>query len=260
MKLTFIGSADAFNSGGRGHSCYWLDGATDEPVIVDFGGTALMQMRALGRDPNELGAVVLTHLHGDHFGGLPFLQIHLTFVAQRTRPLTILGPEGTQERVTDLLGIVYGKSIAEHTRFDINYVEIAPGDSADLLGSRWQAFSAVHLAPPDQALCLRVTGSDGSIVAFSGDTEPCDGLIDCAHDADLLVAECTGMLPPMGAHTTWDQWPDLLGRLEAKRIALTHLGESVRDELPAILAAGGLPGPPVELADDGLMIDVPGRG
>ena len=217
-----------------------------------------MQSRALGRDPNELGAVVLTHLHGDHFGGLPFLQIHLTFVAERTRPLTILGPPGTQERVTALLGIVYGQSIAEHAQFEVEYVEIGPGQSADLLGSRWEAFPAVHLDPPDQALCLRVTGSDGSIVAFSGDTEPCPGLIDCARGADLLVAECTGMRPPMGAHTTWEDWPELLGSLEAKRIALTHLGENVRAELPAILAAGGLPGPPVELADDGLMIEIPG--
>ena len=259
MKLTFIGSADAFNSGGRGHSCYWLDGATDEPVIVDFGGTSLMRLQLEGRDPNELGAVVLTHLHGDHFGGLPFLQIYLTFVAQRTRPLTILGPPGTQERVEGLMGLVYGSSITEHAQYETRFVEIGQGESAELLGSRWEAFLAVHLDPPEQALCLRVTGKDGSIVAFSGDTEPCDGLLDCARGSDLLVAECTGMRPPIGAHTTWEDWPAILGRLETQRIALTHVGQDVRDELPAILAAGGLPGPPVELADDGLVVEIPSR-
>ena len=41
MRLTVLGSADAFTSAGRGHSCYWLDGAASRPVVVDFGGTAL---------------------------------------------------------------------------------------------------------------------------------------------------------------------------------------------------------------------------
>jgi ribonuclease BN (tRNA processing enzyme) len=256
MKLTFIGSADAFNSGGRGHSCYWLDGAADEPVIVDFGGTSLMKLRLEGLDPDALGAVVLTHLHGDHFGGLPFLQIHLTFVSQRTRPLVIVGPPGTRDRVNALIDLVYGPSIAEHAQFDIEFVEIGPGESAEVLGSRWEAFYAVHLEPPDMALCLRMTAKDGTVIAFSGDTEPCDGLLDSARGSDLLVAECTGMRPPMGPHMTWAEWPGLLAKLETRRVALTHLGQDVREELPAILEKGGLPGAPLVLADDGLVLQI----
>ena len=256
MRLTFIGSADAFNSAGRGHSCYWLDGAASQPLIVDFGGTSLMNIRRQGRDPDELGAVVLTHLHGDHFGGLPFLEIELTFVAQRTRPLLVVGPPGTEQRVRALTELVYGRSITEHAQYEIEFRELGPGESVDVLGARLEAFEAVHLEAPDTALCLRLTGQDGRVVAFSGDTEPCEGLIECAREADLLVAECTGMRPPMGPHTTWEDWPGLLERIDSRRVVLTHLNHEVRAELPAILAAGGLPGPPVELAEDGLVIDL----
>lgn len=258
MRLTFIGSADAFNSAGRGHSSYWIDGAADAPLIVDFGGTSLMNIRRQGREPDELGAVVLTHLHGDHFGGLPFLQIELTFVARRTRPLLIVGPPGTEERVRALTSVVYGDGIGEHARYETEYREVAPGDSCEVLGARLEAFEAVHLHPPEVALCLRLTGSDGRVLSFSGDTEPCEGLIECSRGADLLVAECTGMRPPMGPHTTWEDWPELLRRIESKRVALSHLNHEVRAELPAILAAGGLPGPPVTLAEDGLVVDLDG--
>ena len=65
------------------------------------------------------------------------------------------------------------------------------------------------------------------------------------------------MKPPLGPHTTWEDWPKLLGEIGARRVVLSHVGTDVRDELPAILEAGGLPGPPVELADDGLVVELP---
>ena len=68
-----IGSANASNAAGRGHACYWLDGAAAGALMVDFGATALMNLKRFGRDPRELAAVVFTHLHGDHIGGWPAL-------------------------------------------------------------------------------------------------------------------------------------------------------------------------------------------
>src|SRR5438270_443475 len=67
MRLTIVGSADAFNAVGRSHSCYLLEGA-ERPLMVDFGATALSALRRLGREPTDLGGLALTHLHGDHIG------------------------------------------------------------------------------------------------------------------------------------------------------------------------------------------------
>lgn len=256
MRLTVIGSADAFNTAGRAHSCYWLDGAADEPFMVDFGGTALQSIGRLGRDPDALAGVVLTHLHGDHFGGLPYLAIDLTFIRQRTRPLTVVGPEGTRERVTGLLELTYPTLLERHARYELVWVETRPGDAVELGGARIHARAAVHLDPPDQALCLRVEGRDGSVVAFSGDTAPCPGLLEVADGADLLVAECTALRPPVGRHCTWEDWQDLLPRVGARRTVFSHLGPGVRGLTATDLGATGVD---VTLADDGLVLDVPPR-
>ena len=65
MRVTALGSGDAFFSSGRGHTCWLVD---DErgTFAVDFGATALLALKRLGRDPAQIGAIHLTHLHGDH--------------------------------------------------------------------------------------------------------------------------------------------------------------------------------------------------
>ena len=256
MRITVVGSADAFNSEGRGHSCYWLDEAAREPLMIDFGGTALAGIKLLDRDPDELGAVILTHLHADHFGGLPFLHVDLTFRSRRTRPLVVLGPSGTCGRVTRLLEVAYGTSIVERAGFELELREISPGERVDVLGANVEAFAARHVDAPDQALCLRLTCADGSVVAFSGDTLPCPGLEQAARDADLLVAECTALEPPAGRHTTWADWPELAPRLGARRVLLTHLGPGVREHVTRELSRLQPKEPIVSLADDGLVVEV----
>ncbi|WP_151485281.1 MBL fold metallo-hydrolase [Streptomyces albicerus] len=66
--------------------------------LVDCGATSLVAMRQQGLDPAEVDTVVVSHLHGDHFGGIPFLILHCQF-SGRVRPLTIVGPAGVRERV-----------------------------------------------------------------------------------------------------------------------------------------------------------------
>jgi len=71
-RIQFLGSGDAFGSGGRFQTCLHLSGPS-EPVLMDCGASSLIALRRAGLDPSEIGCVLLTHLHGDHFGGLPFL-------------------------------------------------------------------------------------------------------------------------------------------------------------------------------------------
>jgi len=93
MDITarFIGSGDAFGSGGRLQTCILIDGS-EIRFAIDFGATALVGLRKLGIDPNTIDAILLTHLHGDHCGGLPFLLLDAMLGAKRSTPLTILGP------------------------------------------------------------------------------------------------------------------------------------------------------------------------
>jgi ribonuclease BN (tRNA processing enzyme) len=68
MRVRFVGSGDAFGSGGRWQTCIHLSGA-GQVLLVDCGATSLTALTAQGLDPNEVDAVAVTHLHGDHFGG-----------------------------------------------------------------------------------------------------------------------------------------------------------------------------------------------
>src|ERR1700691_1199014 len=100
VTVTFAGSGDAFGSGGRYQSCIHLRGpAGSDPVLLDCGATSLSALKRLALDPNEIAAVFVSHLHGDHFGGLPFLVLDGQF-SRRTRPLVVAGTAGTRRRLT----------------------------------------------------------------------------------------------------------------------------------------------------------------
>src|SRR6266498_1848179 len=88
VTVTFAGSGDAFGSGGRYQACIHLRPADRAPVLLDCGATSLSALKAIGLDPGEISTVFISHLHGDHFGGLPFLILDGQFT-RRTSPLAV---------------------------------------------------------------------------------------------------------------------------------------------------------------------------
>jgi ribonuclease BN (tRNA processing enzyme) len=183
--------------------------------------------------------------------------VDAAYTTVRSAPLEVVGPAGVEARLRDGLGHAYGRLAEKPVPFATAYRELLPGGEVGLLGARVRGFAADHQDPPEQPLCLQVTGRDGRTVAFSGDTRICPGLLAAARGADLLVAECTGLRHPCGAHSTWEEWRELLPRVEARRVLLTHLGEEVRAAVPALRReAATLGGPPLDFADDGLVLEV----
>ena len=255
MKLTVIGSSDAFNSAGCFHSCYWLDEVADRPLMVDFGSTALSALRRAGRGPLELGGVLVTHLHGDHIGGFPHLMINSLYNEVRTEPLLVVGPTLLASRIEGLFEMAYPRLSQRESPYAMHYTELLPGDETEILGARVKAFAAQHMDPPDQPLCLRVTARDGTVIAFSGDTEFCPGLLAAADGADLLVAECTALDHPAGRHCTWSDWLAHFDDVGAKRILLTHLNAEMRASVPELRRAAP---DHVDLtfAEDGLTVSL----
>jgi ribonuclease BN (tRNA processing enzyme) len=256
MKLTVVGSADAMNSCGRGNSCYLLEGDGDGQLMVDFGPTALAMLKRLRVDLRALGGLVFTHLHGDHTGGFPLLCIETMFGRSRAAELDVLGPPLSVQTLGEVFRAAYAELEGElHERMRLSIEELAPGHERGLAGYTVRAFAADHMAPPHQALCLRITDRSGRIVAFSGDSRICPGLLEAAAGADLLVADCSRVAPPAGAHATWQEWVATLPALRAKALLLTHLGEDMRTRGPGLLAERDWP-LPIRLADDGMVIEL----
>lgn len=224
VRVRFVGSGDAFGSGGRFQTCIQLS-AADQTLLVDCGGTSLVAMRGQGIDPGDVDAVAVTHLHADHFGGLPLLILDGQFT-RRTRPLTIAGPPGLQERLTATMEALFPESSRVQRRFPVTVVELdADGRPAELAGATVTAAEVVHAsgAPP---LALRVELA-GSTFAYSGDTEWTPALTRVSRGADLFACESYTYDRPVRYHLDYAALREHLDELDAARVVLTHMSQSM---------------------------------
>lgn len=246
MKLTIVGSGDAFGSGGRGNTCFWLETARGT-LVVDFGASALPALKALALEPNRIDAVVLSHLHGDHFGGLPFLLLDAQFLSRRDRPLLIAGPPGTRARLDALLEVFFPKSTGSKWKFAWSVQEIVPGVADTVLSHAITTAEVIHQSgAPSTA--LRFSDGDKTF-AYSGDTEWTDALLPVARGADLFICECYGFAGKLTGHLSWEILKPRLSDLAARRTMLTHMNPTMLARLDEVRAGGVL------LAEDGLTLE-----
>lgn len=243
VRLRFLGCGDAFSSGGRLQTCFHLEGG-HEPMLVDCGATALVSLKREQIDPASIGWVALSHLHGDHFGGLPWMIIDGR-TADRTRPLAIAGPPTTRERLEQAFEGLYAGSSGAHTPFDVRFLEFADRTPCELGPSVVTPFEVIHNsgAPP---YALRIEYG-GKVIAYSGDTEWTDSLIEAARGADVFVCECNDFDETVPGHLDYRTLAEKRPQLDCGRLVLTHLG----DEMLAHLGELEL-----ETATDGLALEV----
>jgi ribonuclease BN (tRNA processing enzyme) len=245
VTVTFAGSGDAFGSGGRYQACIHLRPAgAAPPVLLDCGATSLSALRRSGLDPGEIAAVFVSHLHGDHFGGLPFLILEAQF-ARRTDPLTVVGPPGIARRLAEAMECMFPGSTTVERRFGVDTVELAAGAAVTAAGVRAAAFAADHPSGAP-ALALRLTLA-GTVIAYTGDTAWTDALIEVAAGADLLIAEAYYRVKNIPFHLRHADLAAHRGQLASRRIVLTHMSADMLDHLDEAC---------FETAQDGLILRV----
>ena len=247
VTVTFAGSGDAFGSGGRYQACVHVrppGGAA--PVLLDCGATSLAALRSCGLDPGEIAAVFVSHLHGDHFGGIPFLVLNAQF-ARRTSPLTVIGPPGTARRLPELMESMFPGSWRVRRRFAVDIAELRPGAAVTAAGVRAEGFGADHPSGPDgPALALRL-GVGATVIGYTGDTAWTDALIDVAAGADLLIAEAYYREKAVPYHLSHADLVAHARRLTSRRVVLTHMSADMLDHLDQAR---------FETAADGLVLRV----
>ncbi len=241
-RVHFVGAGDAFGNGGRFQTCFWVEG-DHENLLIDCGATSLTALKAASIEPNEIPAVVLTHLHGDHFGGLPFLVLDGQF-RRRERDLTIAGPPGTRERVEAATELLFPGALATRRRFGVSFTEV-PFDKITAVGGARIRTIAVD-QPGTPACALRVE-LDGHAIAYTGDTAWTDDLIGLAAGADLLIAEAYFFDRQVPYHLDYATLHANRDRLDCRRVILTHMS-------PDMLARQG--DAAYECAYDGLTVSL----
>ena len=247
MRLTIVGSGDAFGSGGRFNTCFHVaTGARN--VLIDCGASSHVALRVHGIDPNTIDAIVLSHLHGDHFGGIPFLLIDAQYLAKRDRAMTIAGPPGTRDRVAAAMEVFFPASSKTQWRFPLSVFDIPVGEPTDVLGLSVTSAEVVHFSgAPSTA--LRVT--DGKkLLAYSGDTQWTDALLPVAAGADLFIVECYEYERELTGHMTWTTLKRRLADFSARRVMVTHMNPSMLARLDEVRQSGVL------IAEDGMALDV----
>jgi ribonuclease BN (tRNA processing enzyme) len=243
VRLRFLGCGDAFASGGRLQACLRLEGASEQ-VLIDCGATALVSLKRERIDPASVGYVVLSHLHGDHFAGVPWLILDGQF-AGRDRPLVIAGPPETAERLKLAFEALYPGTMSGERPFTISVVELQERAPSHIGPAVVTPFAVAHSSgAPSNALRVEY---DGKVIAYSGDTAWTDTLLDVARGADLFVCECNFFDKKVPGHLDFKTLSAQLPRLECQRLVITHMS----DEMLAHLAEVN-----VQAASDGLVVEV----
>jgi ribonuclease BN (tRNA processing enzyme) len=245
MHLQFVGSGDAFGSGGRFHTCFHAVGG-ETNFLIDCGASSLIAMKRLGIDRNAIDLILLTHFHADHCGGVPFFMLDAQLVARRTRPLTIAGPPPLKAWFPQLMDTAFAGSSRSAKTFDMTLVELAPDTGWRFNSIEIRPAPVRHGEPATSCYGYRIA-LDGKVLAYSGDTEWTDSLIALGRDADLFVSEACVYDKPVPMHLSYRQLVEKLPLIRPKRLIITHMGEDMLGRRAAIAH---------ETAADGLTVEV----
>jgi ribonuclease BN (tRNA processing enzyme) len=244
IQVRFLGSGDAFGSGGRMQTCICIK-ATTSTFLVDCGASSLIALRRFGVAPNDIEMILLTHLHGDHFGGIPFFVLDAQLISKRSRPLVIAGPPGTQRRVREAMEIFFPGSSQIQQRFALDIRELAFERPQSLGDVNVTAYCVQHPAG-DPSLALRME-CQGKIITYTGDTEWTETLLKASRGADLLIAEAYFFEKQVKYHLDFQTLMAHLDELQPKRLIVTHMSEDMLARREKISC---------ECAEDGKLIEV----
>ena len=165
LKLTVVGCGDAFGSGGRLNTCFHVK-TEHSTFLIDCGASSLPGLRKYQLNPEDIDTIFLTHFHGDHFGGIPFLLMQAS-VYKRKKPLTIVSPPDGKQKISELLRLLYsGNNALEN--LNIHFKEYQPFETLDIGDIRMRAFPVIHSkAALPHGLRFSI---DGKTISYSGDT------------------------------------------------------------------------------------------
>lgn len=233
IELTFLGSGNAFAQGGR----YWSSFLANGRYLFDAPPTLLPHLRRVGVPLEGIDVIFLTHLHGDHFMGLPFLLLDYLYLTERRHDLIIVGPPGVEEAMESFTERCFPNATRE-AGYRRLYLEARPGEEQRAGDVSFQAFPMQHASGALQCFGYRARIGE-STLAYTGDTAPCEEVFRLAEEAQVLVLDCTYSQGSGPEHIGLDDLPTIRKRLPPQMtLILTHLdGEPRVADLPNVIVA-----------------------
>lgn len=244
MQLRFIGCGDALGSGGRANTCFHVTGEHVN-FLIDCGASSLPALKRLDVARDSIDLILITHFHGDHFGGLPFFLLDAQFT-RRTRPLVIAGPKGIETRLAQVMEALFEHSSKTKQRFDLSVVALTLEESRSFGAVKVTPYPVVHGESGGPFLAYRIK-AEGRIIAYSADTEWTETLIPAAHGADLFIAEAYYYDKIVKNHLSLTTLESHLSEINARRLILTHMSDDMLSRLDSLSYS---------TASDGLVVEL----
>ena len=245
MKVTILGKYSPFPPVGGACLSYWVE-SEGTGILVDCGPGALAKFQEYVGPLSKIDVVILSHLHFDHIGDALVLRYAAAAAPRDSRlpsKVTVYAPNEPEQEFSYL-----------NYKEAMSVVPVAPGDSISLGGIKVDFFLGNH---PLRSHAMRFEDESG-IFAYSGDSTPCQDLIDAASGADLFLCEAAGTEAEKAmieaAHCTGKQAGMVAKEAGAKRLLLTHLWPFTDESLLKKECAEVFPN--VEIAREGASYEV----
>ena len=226
MKLTVIGSGDAFGSGGRLNTCFFLK-TKAKGLLIDCGATSLPGLKQQGINVDDVDIIVLSHFHGDHYGGVPFLLLDAMSTG-RSKKITIVSPTGGKDRISALLDLLYpGTEVLP--KLDVTFIEYTSSEELILEDLSLTAYPVIHsegTLPHGLRLVI-----DKKVISYSGDTSWTDTLFTLSDGADLFICECNFYQTQSKGHINYEDLKPKIAKFNVKKILLTHFDNEMLSRL-----------------------------
>jgi ribonuclease Z len=223
QRITILGSANAVAKPGQDNTHLLIE-SNEKKVMVDCGDNPVAKLSAAGSSILSVTDLVLPHFHADHVGSLPLLIMDM-WLEKRSYPLVIHGLRVTLDKARQMLELFnWGEW---QGMFPVMFNEIPEEGAENLIvgqGMHLSVLPVLHLVP---TIGIRVRFSDGRVVAYSCDTEPCPNVIQLAKGADVLLQEAAGLAK---GHTSPGQAGEIATRAGVKKLVLIHYDNRVAEE------------------------------
>ena len=264
MRITVLGKSPAWQDAGGACSGYLVEEG-DTTVLLECGNGVFGKLRER-IDYTDVDAVVISHLHADHFIDLiPYSYALLLTPRQQPVPVAghpgtddparprLIAPPGSVQTFRKVVGSWGDEELIEQA-FELEEFD---RDSSVEIGPLTATFAEVPHFILTHAVNL-TSGATGGRFTFGADCRPSDELVEAARDTDLLFVEATLPRPErtgIRGHLTPGEAGEHARRAGAKRVVLTHISDELDAEWASEQGSEAF-GAPVELARIGDQFEV----
>lgn len=228
MEITCLGSGDAF-SYDKNRNCFLVN----DEILLDCPPEILKEIYGANEDPSLIETVFLSHLHADHYFGLPFLFLEYLFKNPKEK-LQIIGPKNTRKTIKKCWRFAYSDPREFLNRkINIQYKEVEPGKNYDLGDISFGVYRMKHTGKLGEVIALGYKinfKKENRTIAYTGDTTYTENIYKLAKGVDLLIIDCSYPKDTNVSHIGFKKVKEIREKLpKSTDLILSHLSEVTQE-------------------------------